>query len=129
MSIPLFASPITLTGTGMTVLVPNTTNGVFAISGIDITLAQVIPTAAGSVVFAGALQSLIGGLTTNINQLRYSNNGAAGTILISEKLASLSVGDFIMLPRGGNIQVNVSGFLNITTGAILVLNLYGLLLP
>jgi hypothetical protein len=129
MSIPLFSNAISLTATGTTIIVTNTNNGVIAISGFDISLTQVTPVSAGLVVFVGMLQSLTSSLTQNINHLRYSNSGAAGTPLVSEKLVSLSIGDFIMLPRGGNIQVNVSTFSNITAGAALALNLYGLLLP
>jgi len=130
MSIALVTSQMSVSSAGTTILLPNTTDVVFAISGIDVTLAQVVPTTAGLVLLVGALQSFnsVGSLTTNFCQFRYSNNGAASTPLVSSKLISTSVSDFIMLPRNGNIQFDITTLSNTGT-CVLAINLYGLALP
>lgn len=128
MSIPLLSLQTGLSGLGTTVLLTNPTGVIYAISGIDLTLDNLTPTAAGIIMFGGILESLTGSAFP-FCQFRYTTNGVAGTTLLSAKLITLNIPDFIMLPRGGNIQLTVTAFSNVSGSPIMAINLYGLALP
>jgi hypothetical protein len=130
MSIPLISVGVNQTAVGTTILLANTSNAVFAVSVIDIYLSQLVPAATGVGILEGFLQSFNSGASSTINlcQVRYSNNLTVGTMPVSENLISISVNDFIMLQRGGNIQFDLTSLSNISSFTF-VFNIYGIALP